>query len=74
MFSVDEIVEIEVPEYEFYIKDHNDKWIPSGDYVRGKIIREIQLNGGSLLYKVKLFVKGEPEYLLNYADLKKVSN
>jgi hypothetical protein len=59
------VVEIRLPKYEFYIRK-NDQWIRSGNYVRGVIIDEV----GDSAYKIKLYMKGEPEEIFYVEDLK----
>ncbi len=59
------IVEIQLPEYGFYILK-NEKQIPTGHYARGVIIDEI----GDSAYKVRLFIKGEPEKIFYFEHLK----
>jgi hypothetical protein len=58
-------VEIRLSNYEFHILKNN-QWIPSGYYARGTIIDEV----GDSAYRIKLWVKGEPEVIIYHEDLK----
>ena len=62
---MNDFVEILLPQYEFYIQRLGE-WIPSGNYVRGKITEEL----GDSAYRVQLYIKDEPEVIVYYKDLK----